>query len=75
MGKNPRISLEATLSKPLADLLKSARKPNRHPSPLQFRLQLSRIRHAKVKDTSRERSIRATPPKHLNKMPGTSSPT
>ena len=71
MGKNPRISLEATL----ADLLKSARKPNRHPSPLQFRLQLPRIRHAKVKNTSRERSIRATPPKNLNKVPRTSSPT
>src|ERR1700733_10212247 len=53
----------------------SARQPYTNPSPLQFTLQLSRIRHSKVKDTSRERRIRPTSSKHLNKVTRGPRPT
>ena len=52
-----------------------AGKPHRNPSQLQFSLQLPRIHHAKMKNTSRKRSIRLAASKNLYKMRSTSGST
>ena len=51
---------------------RSAGEPHRNPGPLQLRLQLPRIRHAKMKNTSRKRRICLALAEDINKMPSSS---